>query len=132
MACYAFTDNPKQIPAKYRSQAKATQMRSLRGYKNYTPAQTSGTRAHVKRNLETARELQKLNARIYGEEAGAPMVYVAPSGEQVVYRVGSQGFSNLEVQSGDLLDSAAHRERAAPLLRAGHERDADRHRGAPG
>lgn len=101
---YAFTDDPKRIPAKYRAEAKASPMRSLRGYKNYTPAQRSGTRAHLKEMQESAREMARLNARLSGGAPPAPSGAYGVPPEEAVIRVGTAGQSQVEIQSADLSD----------------------------
>lgn len=104
---YAFTDDAKRIPEKYRGEAKATPMRSLQSYKRYTPAQRSGTQAYLKRTERSAAEMAKLNARL--SPTGEP-VYVqegAPSGEEAVLRVGTAGNSDIEIQTSNLEDSDA-------------------------
>ena len=101
---YAFTDDAKRIPEKYRNQAKASPMRSLRGYKNYTPAQRSGTTAYRQQMEKSARDLGRLNARIYGEGA-APMGTSSRSAgnDGAALWVGQAGQSTVALQEG--LDS---------------------------
>jgi Tfp pilus assembly protein PilE len=100
---YAFTDDAKRIPEKYRTQAKASPLRPLHTYKQYTPAQRSGTQAYLRGVEKSAREMSKLNARLSGQGAAMPTgtVYGEPSDEAVL-RVGTAGQSNVEVQTSGL------------------------------
>lgn len=101
---YAFTDDPKRIPERYRSDAKASPMRSLRSYRNFTPAQRSGTQAHLNQMRQSARDMAKLNERISRGGQGAPVgVYGVPP-EEAVLRVGTAGQTQVEIQSADLSD----------------------------
>ena len=101
---YAFTDDPKRIPEKYRSEAKASPMRSLKGCRNYTPAQRSGTQAHLRQMQKAAKDLSQLNARLYGEGQGAPVAVYGTPPEEAVLRVGTAGQTQVEIQSADLSD----------------------------
>ena len=100
---YAFTDDAKRIPQKYRAEAKASSLRPLHAYKKFTPAQRSGTSAYAKRMERSAEEMAKLNARVSGRSpalrSGAPEDW--PSDEAVL-RVGTAGQSQVEVQAGGL------------------------------
>jgi hypothetical protein len=98
---YAFTDDAKRIPEKYRSAAKASPLRPLQSYKHYTPAQRSGTTAHVRQMQKTAQDLRAINQRVYGQpNVTVEQVYGAPSNEAVL-RTGTTGQSTIEIQSGD-------------------------------
>jgi hypothetical protein len=103
---YAFTDDARRIPEKYRDQARASTMRPLRAYKNFTPAQRSGTQAYRKQLEQSARDLRKLNARLYGE-GGTPTttVYGPPSNDGAALWVGQAGQSTVALQEG--LDTAS-------------------------
>ena len=100
---YAFTDDAKRIPEKYRTQAKASPLRPLQTYKRYTPAQTSGTQAYLSGVEKSAREMSKLNARLSERGTAVPMgtVYGEPSDEAVL-RVGTAGQSDVEIQTSGL------------------------------
>jgi len=100
---YAFTDDAKRIPEKYRTQAKASPLRPLQTYKRYTPAQNSGTQAYLSGVEKSAQEMSKLNARLSGRGTPAPMgtVYGEPSDEAVL-RVGTAGQSDVEIQTSGL------------------------------
>jgi len=102
---YAFTDDAKRIPEKYRAEAKATPMRPLQGYKNYTPAQRAGTQAHVKAMQESARTFSKLNQRLYGQ-AGVPLgpAYRAPSSGNAELLIGPGGRTSLQIEAGSVDD----------------------------
>jgi hypothetical protein len=105
---YAFTDDAKRVPEKYRSQAKTSPLRSLPGYKNYTPAQRSGTASYAKRMESSAIAMSRLNARLSGQGvAPGGSYYGGPSGEEAVLRVGTSGNSNVEIQSSLADDSAS-------------------------
>ena len=100
---YAFTDDAKRIPEKYRTQAKASPLRPLQTYKRYTPAQNSGTQAYLRGVEKSAQEMSKLNARLSGQRAAVPMgpVYGEPS-DVAVLRVGTAGQSDVEIQTSGL------------------------------
>ena len=100
---YAFTDDAKRIPEKYRPQAKASSLRPLHTYERYTPAQRSGTDAYAKRMAKSAEEMSRVNARVSGRgalpAAGGSSRW--PSDEAVL-RVGTAGQSEVDVQTGGL------------------------------
>lgn len=100
---HAFTDDPKRIPEKYRSQAKASQMRSLHGYKRYTPAQVSGTKAHAKRMEESAAEMARLNARLSGRSALPPgVVRGALPSDAAELLIAPNGATGLRINAGGI------------------------------
>ena len=102
---YAFTDDAKRIPEKYRTQAKASPLRPLQTYKRYTPAQNSGTQAYLSGVEKSAREMSKLNARLSGPGTTAPgTIYGASWGNGAAIVVGSGGQSAVAIGSG-LADS---------------------------
>jgi len=100
---YAFTDDAKRIPEKYRTQAKASPLRPLQTYKRYTPAQISGTQAYLSGVEKSAQEMSKLNARLSGRRTAVPMGPVSGEPSDVaVLRVGTAGQSNVEIQTSGL------------------------------
>lgn len=100
----AFTDDAKRIPARYRSQAKASTLRPLHTYRHYTPAQRSGTEAYAKRMQRAADALTKLNARVSPGGVAAPAAGAGSAwpSDEAVLRVGTAGQSQVEVQTGGL------------------------------
>ncbi len=98
---YAFTDDAKRIPERYRAQAKAAPLRPLHAYKSYTPAQRSGTQAHARRMEKSAEEMSKLNARVSGAGTLAPgTIYGSSWGSDAAIVVGSGGQSAVAIGSG--------------------------------
>ena len=96
---YAFTDDPKRIPARYRSQARASTLRPLATYSQYTPAQRSGQKSWTKNMQQAARNLAELNARVDGRGPG--VVYgVADPGTDAVIRSSTSGQTFVEAQTG--------------------------------
>ncbi len=100
----AFTDDAKRIPEKYRSQAKASQLRSLHGYKRYTPAQVSGTKAHAKRMEDSAAEMARLNARLSGRSviSSSRAAAGARSPGDAELLVGPNGATGLRIEAGSV------------------------------
>ncbi len=96
---YAFTDDAKRIPEKYRAAAKASPLRPLHGYKQFTPAQSSGTAAHVRRMEKAAQNLRTLNRRVYGQDTTVQPVY-GVGADEAILRTGTDGLSTVEIQSG--------------------------------
>ncbi|CAG1006940.1 hypothetical protein MYXO_03527 [Myxococcaceae bacterium] len=101
----AFTDDPKRIPEKYRADARASTLRPLRSYRNFTPAQRSGTRAHLEQMRESARALGKLNERLSGRVRSGVVAPGTAAGEEAVLRVGSAGQTQVEIQSPEFSDA---------------------------
>jgi len=108
---YAFTDDPKQIPAKYRDRARRSTLRPLQTYRNYTPAQDAATGAHVKQMREAARYFSELNARLDRRQPVGVVVRGVPTPESdAVVRSSTSGRTFVEAQTG--LDG----DDAAPLV----------------
>ena len=99
---YAYSDDARRIPEKYRAEARTGPLRTLRGYNRYTPAQISGTQAYLKRTQKSAAEMAKLNARVHGARTGGAVgsAYGAPANDGAVLWVGQSGQSTVALQEG--------------------------------
>lgn len=60
---YAFTDDPKAIPARYRDQAKLRESARLGDYARYTPADDAAARRYAKQLTQRLARLRAMNAQ---------------------------------------------------------------------
>jgi len=60
---YAFTDNPKGIPARYRDQAKRRETGRLGDYKRYTPSDDKATQRYAEQLDRRLAHLRAVNAQ---------------------------------------------------------------------
>ena len=60
---YAFTDDPKAIPARYRDQAKLRSTARLREYARYTPSDDKATGRYAERLTQRLAHLRAVNAQ---------------------------------------------------------------------
>jgi hypothetical protein len=67
---YAYTDDPKAIPPRYREQATARASRSLAGYGRYTPQDDGATAVYAERLRERVERLRELNHELARRESG--------------------------------------------------------------
>ena len=58
---YAFTDDPKSIPARYRDQAKVREARRLQDYKRYTPSDGDATERYSEQLTQRLEHLRAVN-----------------------------------------------------------------------
>lgn len=69
---YAYTDDPKQIPARYRAQAKQVARKPLSDYKRYTAQDADASARYaerLERRLATLREANEMAQQIERERA---------------------------------------------------------------
>src|SRR5262245_40483597 len=69
---YAYTDDPKQIPARYRSEAKQVARKPLSDYKRYTAQDADASARYaerLERRLATLREANAMAQQIERERA---------------------------------------------------------------
>jgi hypothetical protein len=59
---YAFTDDPKAIPPRYRDQAEVRETERLEDYKRYTPADDHATQRYAEQLDRRLERLRRLNA----------------------------------------------------------------------
>ena len=59
---YAFTDDPKGIPARYREQAKVSEARGLHDYKRYTPSDGDANERYSEQLTQRLEHLRAVNA----------------------------------------------------------------------
>ena len=60
---YAFTDDPKAIPARYRDQAKLRESARLGDYKRYTPSDDAAAERYAAQLTERLAHLRAMNAQ---------------------------------------------------------------------
>jgi hypothetical protein len=59
---YAFTDDPKAVPARYADQVKTRKSASLDAYPRYTPEDSAATSEHAERMAARLERLRRINA----------------------------------------------------------------------
>lgn len=96
---YAFTDDPKAIPARYRDEAEVRPGGSLKGYKRFTPKDEAASQGYEERLAQRLERLRAMNA------SPAPSHEVAAATaernrETVTLRSG-RGGSSVEVATED-------------------------------
>ncbi len=77
----AYTDDPKRIPAQYRSEAERTRTNDLESYGRYTPTQASARTQHAER-AERIERLREINAG--GFATSEPAALAAPNAAPMV------------------------------------------------
>jgi hypothetical protein len=77
----AYTDDPKRIPAQYRSEAVRTRSGDLESYPRYTPARSSA-RAQQAERAERVERLRAINAGVHA--AAEPAALATPNAGQMI------------------------------------------------
>ncbi|MBW2273504.1 MAG: hypothetical protein JRG96_09555 [Deltaproteobacteria bacterium] len=79
---YAYTDDKKRIPARYRAQAKKAPLRRLKDYDRYTPVAKTTEGSYGERMLARLEGLREANRpqALAGPAAGAAESYISVGG----------------------------------------------------
>jgi hypothetical protein len=97
---YAFTDDPKSIPPRYRDQAKLRETARLHDYKRYTPSDDKAAARYAEQLDRRLDHLRRLNAEPVAPSSGAPMVAGAQLGPTVTMQSANDFEPSVEVASG--------------------------------
>jgi hypothetical protein len=94
---YAFTDDAKAIPPRYRDQAEVRPGGSLRGYQRFTPRDDGASRDYAARLAERLEHLRELNAA----PASEPEPPAEAAREGVTLRTGRGSGVDITSEAGD-------------------------------
>ncbi len=98
---YAFTDDPKAIPARYRDQVKVRPGGGLKGYARFTPKDDAASQSYEERLAQRLEHLRAINAPPAPSQQAASGP-AGPSREKVTLRSGSDGPSvEITTEEGD-------------------------------
>jgi hypothetical protein len=98
---YAFTDDPKAIPARYQDQVQVRGSSKLGSYKRFTPKDDVASKTYEERLAQRLERLRAFNSPPAPSQAAAPGGS-APARETVTLRSGNGGSSvEITTQDGD-------------------------------
>jgi hypothetical protein len=93
---YAFTDDQKAIPDRYRDRVEVQPSGNIRGYERFTPKDDEASRSYEARLARRLEHLRALNASFARQGAAEP---VAAGGERVALRTGRDSGPSIEITS---------------------------------
>jgi hypothetical protein len=91
---YAFTDDKKAIPPRYRNHVKVRRSESLEGYRRFTPKDDRATHEYEERLAARLEHLRALNGRPAADSA-APVP--APPRERITLRTGRRDAPGIDI-----------------------------------
>lgn len=107
---YAYTDDPKAIPERYRDQVETRVPARLKDYPRYTANNDKATARYADRVEERVAHLRELNGALNQRELTSPEAAAAPQGapDYITIRTGrrDRGGIDLAVPSGAGIDQA--------------------------
>jgi hypothetical protein len=129
---YAFADDPKRVPEKYRSRVEIRPAASLADSPRYTPEDDAAQKAHAEQLALRLESLRRLNANLAAPRA-AQAPAAAPANERVEVRMSSDGEPTIDVPQNGVsgepvviedyiaLRDGANRTRTNTVIRRGDE-----------
>jgi hypothetical protein len=98
---YAFTDDEKAIPPRYRDRVKIRHTEGLEGYRRFTPKDDPATQRYEERLAARLEHLRALNGSATAPGAGSPPDAAAPAPatprEQITLRTGQQDAPGIDI-----------------------------------
>ena len=98
---YAFTDDQKAIPPRYRDRVEVRRMDSLEGYRRFTPKDDEATHRYEERLAARLEHLRALNRQAEAPSSGAPADSAgpapAPPREQITLRTGQPDAPGIDI-----------------------------------
>jgi hypothetical protein len=94
---YAFSDDQKAIPPRYRDSVEVRRTDGLEGYQRFTPKDDQATHRYEERLAARLEHLRALNRPAQAPSSGAPAASVAPPGEQITLRTGSSDAPGIDI-----------------------------------
>jgi hypothetical protein len=102
---YAFADDEKAIPPRYRDRAKARRTDGLEGYSRFTPKDDQATQRYEERLAARLEYLRALNAQAKAPSSGAPADSAAPAPapprEQITLRTGRRDAPGIDITTAN-------------------------------
>lgn len=93
---YAFTDDEKSIPPRYREQARKRESAGIAGYERFTPSDPAAQASYQERLSERLAYLRSLNAEL-PRRASDPAPATPADRERVTLRTGSRDRGGVDV-----------------------------------
>ena len=98
---YAFTDDEKAIPPRYRDRVEIRRMEGLEGYQRFTPKDDEDTHRYEERLTARLEHLRALNRQAKAPSSGAPADSAAPTPaaprEQITLRIGRRDAPGVDI-----------------------------------
>ncbi len=98
---YAFTDDEKAIPPRYRDRAEVRRTGGLEGYQRFTPKDDPATNRYEERLAARLEHLRALNRQAKAPSSGAPTDSAAPAparpSEQITLRTGRRDAPGVDI-----------------------------------
>jgi hypothetical protein len=98
---YAFTDDEKAIPPRYRDHVEVRRVDGLQGYPRFTPKDDQATQRYEERLAARLEYLRALNRGAKAPASGAPAhaaaPATAPAGEQITLRTGRRDAAGIDI-----------------------------------
>jgi len=94
---YAFSDDEKAIPPRYRDQVEVRRMDGLEGYQRFTPKDDQATHRYEERLAARLEHLRALNRPAQAPSSGAPADSAAPPREQITLRTGNRDAPGIDI-----------------------------------
>jgi hypothetical protein len=128
---YAFADDPKRVPEKYRGRVTIRQSGSLSGHARYTPEDDAAQNAYARELEQRLETLRRTNAAL--EAQAARSAAAANAGESVSVRLSSDGEPTVDIPQSATggapvviedvvaLRDGANRTRTNTVIRRGDE-----------
>jgi hypothetical protein len=128
---YAFADDPKRVPEKYRGRVEIRQSASLADHPRYTPEDDAAQSAYARELEQRLAEMRKLNAELERRVATATAAPAAR--ERVEVRMSSDGEPTIDIPQHGVagepvviedyiaLRDGANRTRTNTVIRRGDE-----------
>jgi len=101
---YAFSDDEKAIPPRYRDRVEIRRTDGLEGYQRFTPKDDQATHRYEERLAARLEHLRALNRSVQTPSSGAPADSAAPAPprEQITLRTGRRDAPGIDITiSGD-------------------------------
>ena len=98
---YAFTDDQKAIPPRYRDHVEVRQTEGLEGYRRFTPKDDEAMHRYEERLAARLEHLRALNRQAKAPTSGAPadsaVPEPAPAREQITLRTGRRDAPGIDI-----------------------------------
>jgi hypothetical protein len=96
---YAFTDDEKAIPPRYRDRVQVRRTEGLEGYRRFTPKDDPATQRYEERLAARLEHLRALNTRPQAPSSGAPASGAAPTppGDLITLRTGRRDAPGIDI-----------------------------------
>jgi hypothetical protein len=94
---YAFADDEKAIPPRYRDRVEVRRAEGLDGYRRFTPKDDQATHRYEERLAARLEHLRALNEQATTPSAGAPADSAAPARERLTLRTGRRDAPGIDI-----------------------------------